>query len=448
MSTLRINTSLVDVIQKTVAQIGAKPGLYLPSLKYADRLDLFGDVIDAVTPRVTQLSSTKITLAFSAESNWTLSLAGKGISPVGNIQTLIEAIQDGVAKGEFDSLTLKQGKTTLMNIDFSPTGYTLKTGTDTLRITGSLPDSMDDIYAIAAVVGQIGDLEDMTPSQREQLADALSDYGITGLSLTNATREVFSFSLTEDTLALKLFGYTLQFDGVFPTNFGEMLTVGWDLLAQLGEDPDLSSIAGLALDGMKLTAPDGTTLMNLTGPLDTSDPGHIDRFVVDGVRSPVGTILMFDPTAEGDRDNELIMGTWGRDGLSGNGGRDHLIGYKGNDMLSGGTGADTLVGSQGNDSLYGGSQNDRLEGGVGRDVLTGGKGADHFVFGNGSGRDTITDYRDGTDKIVIGWSRADSFADLTITDTSLGARITDGKNIVILHDVAASVLDAGDFIFA
>lgn len=447
MSTLRINTSLVDVIQKTFLQISAKPGLYLPSLKYADRLEMFGDVVDSVDPRVTELSSSKITLAFSAGSNWTLSLAGKGISPVGSIQDLVTAVQEGVAKGEFDSLTLKQGKTTLLTVDFSPTGYTLKTGTDTLTVIGSLPDSMDDIYAVVGLLDQIDSLDEMTASQREQLAEALSDYGITGITLSNATRDVFSFSLSDNSLSLKLMGYTLEIDGVFPTNFGQMLNVGWELLAQSGEDPDLSVIDGLELEGLKLTAPTGKTLLSVTGPIDNSDLGHIDRVLVDGKRSPVETMIMFDPMAQGDGENELIMGTWGRDVMSGNGGRDHLMGYKGNDILSGGVGSDTVVGGLGNDRLNGGTQGDTLEGGAGRDTLTGGGGSDRFVFKNGSGRDTVTDYRDGSDKIVIGWSRADSFDDLSISDTTAGARISDGKNIVILHDVEASALDFRDFIF-
>jgi len=87
---------------------------------------------------------------------------------------------------------------------------------------------------------------------------------------------------------------------------------------------------------------------------------------------------------------------------------DHLIGDSGNNSLSGGGGDDGLFGGQGNDTLSGGNGNDTLTGGRGVDTLTGGADADKFQFDAAAdsdpdlgGRDVITDFQQGMDKIDL-----------------------------------------------
>lgn len=70
-----------------------------------------------------------------------------------------------------------------------------------------------------------------------------------------------------------------------------------------------------------------------------------------------------------------------------------------NDTLYGGDGNDKLYGNEGNDKLFGDAGNDTLYGGFGNDTLTGGDGADVFYYSNGDGKDVITDYQSGVDKI-------------------------------------------------
>ncbi len=92
-------------------------------------------------------------------------------------------------------------------------------------------------------------------------------------------------------------------------------------------------------------------------------------------------------------------------------GNDVLYGGEGNDFIDGGAGNDILLGDQGNDNLFGGAGNDRLRGGKGNDVLNGGHDADTLTGGAGkdvfqfnlkeSGRDTVTDFTKGADKILI-----------------------------------------------
>ena len=69
--------------------------------------------------------------------------------------------------------------------------------------------------------------------------------------------------------------------------------------------------------------------------------------------------------------------------------------------MYGGSGEDSLYGGSGADLLNGGSRDDTLAGGSGNDRLTGGNGHDIFQINTGRGRDVITDYGNGNDRIKL-----------------------------------------------
>ena len=77
---------------------------------------------------------------------------------------------------------------------------------------------------------------------------------------------------------------------------------------------------------------------------------------------------------------------------------NHFIGNSDNNNAKGESGFDILDGHEGNDKLHGGSANDVLNGGPGNDRLTGGKGYDKFILS--SGKDTITDFQPGLDRVI------------------------------------------------
>ena len=87
------------------------------------------------------------------------------------------------------------------------------------------------------------------------------------------------------------------------------------------------------------------------------------------------------------------------------------------DTLIGGSGKDTLYGNAGNDILKGGKGADYLIGGKGNDTLTGGAGKDIFVYAKGDGKDIITDYTAGEDKIKI-------------TSGKISKATVSGKNVI------------------
>lgn len=99
--------------------------------------------------------------------------------------------------------------------------------------------------------------------------------------------------------------------------------------------------------------------------------------------------------------NDTLSGGGRSDVLKGGGGRDFLNGNGGNDELFGDGGRDILNGGGGSDTLHGGSGNDRLSGGKGRDWLEGGAGKDRFEFSKGDSIDTILDFEDNIDTIVL-----------------------------------------------
>lgn len=90
--------------------------------------------------------------------------------------------------------------------------------------------------------------------------------------------------------------------------------------------------------------------------------------------------------------NDTFLLGKGNDDFFSGGGKDLLDGGWHNDILDGGKGDDTVIGGRGNDVVIG-SQGD--------DTLTGGKGQDNFRFAKHFDKDTITDFRDNTDTIVL-----------------------------------------------
>ena len=132
-----------------------------------------------------------------------------------------------------------------------------------------------------------------------------------------------------------------------------------------------------------------------------------------------------------------INGTARANWLEGDDGRDKLAGLAGND---------DLFGRAGHDKLFGGDGADRLDGGLGADTLTGGAGRDTFVLHGRSGNDSVTDFQDGIDRILIR-TEDSRFADLTITEVAAGVRIVSDGVSILLRGVDRADIGAADFIF-
>ncbi len=111
--------------------------------------------------------------------------------------------------------------------------------------------------------------------------------------------------------------------------------------------------------------------------------------------------------------------------------------WGGNENGDGDDGDDTIEGGKGNDWLSGGNNY-----GVGTD------GSDRFVFGSGDGTDTILDFEEGKDILVIKGGL--KFSDLAITNNAKGHAVITGygeNDSITLKGVSASILTDSDFDF-
>ncbi|HEX2113065.1 MAG TPA: CHRD domain-containing protein [Alphaproteobacteria bacterium] len=158
------------------------------------------------------------------------------------------------------------------------------------------------------------------------------------------------------------------------------------------------------------------------------------------------SVVWNDPTGDivyGDAGNDFLRGgDTAADTIFGGEGDDEIRAVANEDLEN--HAADILFGDEGNDTIVGGNADDRIQGGDDDDILTGLGGADLFVFAeHESGDDTITDFEDGTDRIVLTGT-----ATQTIEDGDHGAVITFENGTVTLAGVNAADLNADDFLLA
>jgi hypothetical protein len=236
----------------------------------------------------------------------------------------------------------------------------------------------------------------------------------------------------------------------------------WSLLLGNDSDPDagatlsIASVNGTGTLGSLVFDPATQDLRYVADhdAFDALAPGQtaVDTFtytVTDsgGLTSTATVSVTVTGVADGvsqtgGNGNDSVNGTAGEDRLDGGNGNDVLNGLGGHDLLKGGNGSDSLYGGSGNDILIGENGNDLLFGGDGRDVLAGGNGtdlleggagADIFQFGRGGGRDTVTDFQVGVDRIAledgigvaggkVGDVNGDGVQDLTLVFTNGGGQ--------------------------
>ena len=104
---------------------------------------------------------------------------------------------------------------------------------------------------------------------------------------------------------------------------------------------------------------------------------------------------------------DFVDGGGGNNTIRGNDGADTIHGGLGDGNIGGGAGNDLIYGAAGANTIWGGYGDDTIHGNTCRDVMSGGPGADVFVFASAAhigirtGRDVITDFTAGVDKIDL-----------------------------------------------
>jgi Protein of unknown function (DUF642) len=114
--------------------------------------------------------------------------------------------------------------------------------------------------------------------------------------------------------------------------------------------------------------------------------------------------------------------------------------------------ATRVSGTDGDDELVQGAGDHMIDAGAGFDVITGGAGADSFVYRVGNGREFVTDFTIGEDRVAVDLSIATTFDELL----SVAAIYQDGRStqiefadggIVTLFGINADQANAGWFSF-
>lgn len=163
-----------------------------------------------------------------------------------------------------------------------------------------------------------------------------------------------------------------------------------------------------------------------------------------------------DSLCGGDGNDTIYAGNGSHIPIGNSGEKDCLCGGNGNDILFGNEGEDWVNGDAGNDSLYGGKDNDTLKGGdgndwlsgdLGNDILKGGNGSDRFLLSPGFGTDTILDFENNIDLLVLGGNL--SFSQLKISQSSDGTELAitnTGEILALLKGITVDRIDLSSFL--
>ena len=205
----------------------------------------------------------------------------------------------------------------------------------------------------------------------------------------------------------------------------DVLRGGADIDIAIYESSDAGVVVRLhtvLVEGGKSGDAEGDTYYGETHTV-TNDDGTTREVEVPDIRNLFGS--EHNDVLAGDFRENWIYGQGGDDLLFGgpDGGADVLFGGDGDDKVYGGKGRDRLYGGPGDDLLKGGPDNDALDYAVyavdlelstvtkihfkrvrydyGNDRLEGGAGADYFYFYPDGGNDTILDFGNGEDRIVL-----------------------------------------------
>jgi hypothetical protein len=155
----------------------------------------------------------------------------------------------------------------------------------------------------------------------------------------------------------------------------------------------------------------------------------------------------------GEVGKDIILGYGGNDNIEGGDDDDGLNGGQGNDYLNGGKGNDQVEGGDDNDLLFGGNGSDLLRGLEGNDNLTGDAGNDYFALVQDTGEDTILDFEDGKDRLVLTSTPRSgeefSFEQLNVTqgDSETIVSLADNNEVLAkIKNVSTDQITKDDFI--
>jgi len=378
--------------------------------------------------------------------------------------TVVELANEGIDRVTSSQVSLDLGRAALANVEHATltgflaldlsgnSSYNILTGNSAANILLG-QEGNDSLYGAAGddildggegdnlLVGGEGDDTYVLNSVGDRVIEATNEGNDTLISATlSLDLDRVEFANVENAqltgfLALRLFGSAL--DNVLRGNSAANILLGLDGDDSLYGGAGADLLMGGAGHDILVGGAGADTLIGGQGDDIYWVNSVADRVLEDALAGNdhvISRFISLDLAAYAQVENAQLRGTLslnltgnnGANTLQGNGGSNVLMGLGGNDTLGGGAGQDSLFGGTGNDSLEGGSGADTLDGGsgqdtlvggTGKDVLTGGSGADTFFWrssseaGLGGGRDVVTDFVVGLDKIDFTAIDADTVLD-------------------------------------
>jgi Ca2+-binding RTX toxin-like protein len=202
---------------------------------------------------------------------------------------------------------------------------------------------------------------------------------------------------------------------VLGDNLEKLVLTGSDAINATGNSLN-NSLTGNSAANV-LDGGGGNDTMAGAGGNDTYMVDSTGDRVVEAANAGIDTVIStIDYKLTANVENLTLVGTAPLRG-TGNSLSNVIIGNDGNNVIDGASGSDTLDGGAGNDVIRGGTGDDVIIGGAGIDQMSGGKGSDVFVFNAvtdspaGTGRDAISDFTRGQDKIDLSAIDADLIHD-------------------------------------
>ncbi len=155
--------------------------------------------------------------------------------------------------------------------------------------------------------------------------------------------------------------------------------------------------------------------------------------VFSGVALAVTKSCVADVACFGTRKADTLNGSEGNDKMYGKGRGDTLNGFGGSDSLYGEGGADKLFGGMGPGVV------NSLVGGPGNDLLSGGDGLEHYYFGDGWGKDFITD--GATSQNAVIFSKEPAPDEFVPTTANLTIKLVSGEGPEVKNASGTSTID-------
>ena len=272
-------------------------------------------------------------------------------------------------------------------------------GTNTNRTSGSYIGTNDNLYKFLNYNGQTGAQSDAQSAVVEKMFGKTTDAGIRMTGMIYLEEGYYDFSVTsDDGFRLQLAGQTvIQFNDIRAAATSNSLSTNPNgIYVKGGLVPvellywEQGGTGVLNFKYQKHGDPSSSKVLDLTTTFMSHDPDLVLNDLQDMVHSTT------NPSDWSVRTGSVLNGAPNT--------------------------ADHIVGSDGKDYIMGGVQDD---------ILTGGLGADKFIYSTklNNGKDTITDFTVGSDKIVL--SDVLSATETTktwapLTSSSLPTGVTNG----------------------